>query len=394
MGKFLDGLKDFTASVVGQRDVTQNNGFVTKLLTDYEMKSMYLTGLGNKIVRLKAGGALKDTIQFETEDDRQFYEKRLARHVKQAAKWMIAFGRGIVVLHHKGERLSMPLGRVDPNRVLISVFSGDMTTVNDHVNDLQSPDYYTPLVYNVRGEPIHRSRVVDFTYIEPPELDKPYYRYGGVSEFQLIHDQMVADGIVQQASPNIIRKASTLFYKVKGFKAAMQSRSEKDMVEYFSRLEDIRGIFSAGLIDQEDELEVVAQNLSNLADADQITLRRLAMVTGISITRLVGENVKGLNSSGDNEQQMDQDMLETLQSDYLLDPINRLMRLFERNEIEFRENQGETPNDRMDYEVKAINNALNLWQMGEDHTSYLRDKDVIQKDEFRGVFGDAEKEEG
>lgn len=388
MSGFLDGLKDFMSGLVGQRDVTKTNGFEVRRLTDYEQRAIYLTGLGSKIVRIKAGSALKDTLQFNSTDDEEFYNRRLARHVKQAARWMIAFGRGIVVLHHRGELLSEPLREVDPDRVMLSVFSGDMVTVGNHDNDLQSPRYYMPLVYHVRGEAIHYSRVVDFTYVDPPEWEKPWYRYGGVGEFNLIYEQLVADGIVQQASPNIIRKASTLFYKVKGFKAAMQANKHHDMASYFSRLEDIRGIFSAGLIDGEDELEVVTQNLANLSDADQITLRRLAMVTGISVSRLIGENVKGLNSSGDNETQMDQDMVETLQSDYLIEPINKLMRLFGRDEAQFKENQGETPNDRMDYETKAITNALNLWQMGEDHTGYLRDKDIVDRDEFAGVFTD------
>lgn len=386
MGAFTDGLKNFVSGIVNRRDPIAQNGFTQSKLSDVEKRAIYTTGIGNKIVRLKAGYALKDTLQFESTEDEKFYRKRLDRHVKESARWAIAFGRGIIVLHRQGDDLREPLGQFDPMTVRINVFSGDMVVPGDVDLDLKSPRYFQPRYYMVRGYPIHHSRVVDVTYVKPPELDAPDYRYGGIGEFDLIYDQLVADGLVQRASPRVLEKASTLFYKVKGFKEAMTRGQESDMVQYFGRLEDVRGIHSAGLIDAEDELEVVTQNLSNLADADQITLRRLAMVTGIPLALLIGENVKGLNSTGDNERQAFQEMIETLQSEYLIEPINRLMRLCKQGEVWFRENQGETPSTRIEYETKAIANAAKLFEMGEDFRQYLEEKDVIQPDDFSKMF--------
>jgi len=275
MAGFVDGVVNFVEGLVARRNVLTQNRFQTVRLTDDEKRAVYQSGIGNKIVRLKADYALKDSLAFGSTDDEEWYRKRAARHVKKAARWAIAFGRGIVVIHQRGDNLAEPLRQVDTDRVQFSVFSGDMVTVIDHERDLQSARYYKPKVYAVRGTPIHHTRVIDFTYVEPPEFDAPHYRYGGVGEFDLIYDQLIADGIVQRASPRVIEKASSLFYKVKGFKEAMQSKRESDMVAYFGRLEDVRGIYAAGIVDAEDEIEVVAQQLSNLSEADQITLRRL-----------------------------------------------------------------------------------------------------------------------
>lgn len=386
--KFTDGIKSFVSSLVNQRTATAENGFVDNRLGAQELRAIYKTGLGNKIVRLKAGYSLDGTLQFESKQDELYYNKRLAKKVKNAAKWMVAMGRGVIVLHHRGDDLTKPLGKVDPARVLLSVFSGDMTTAAGTDLDLQSERYMKPLAYNVRGVAIHHSRVVDFTYVEPPELDAPYYQYGGISEFELIYEQLIADGVVQRASPRVIEKASTLFYKVRGFREHMSQGKESEMVTYFSRLENVRGIMAAGIIDADDELEVVSQQLSNLSDADQITLRRLAMVTGLSITRLVGENVKGLNSSGDNESDMDQSMIETIQSDYLIDPINELMTKCGQGAVVFKENQGETASDRIEYETKALANAQALYVMGEDNVTYLRERGVVQPDDFDAMFAE------
>lgn len=383
---FKDGLRNFVSSLWNSRTAIAENCIIATKVSTAEMREIYRTGLGNKVVRIKAGYALRDTLQFASKEDELYYNARLKRKVAQAARWSIAFGRGIIVLHQRGDILSKPLGEVDPNTVLLSVFSGDMITTGDVDRDLQSPRYYKPIQYTVRGETVHYTRVVDFTYVEPPEFDAPAYMYGGIGEFELIYDQLIADGVVQRASPRILDKASTLFYKVRGFKDAMKNGAESDMVSYFQQLESIRGIMAAGLMDQEDELEVVTQTLTNLADADQITLRRLAMVTGIPLAILVGESVKGLNSTGDSERQVFQDMIYTLQEEYLETPINRVMKLCGQGLVSFKENQGETPNNRIDYETKAIANARSLYEMGEDHVTYLQDKDIIQPDEFDNMF--------
>lgn len=392
MGSFKDGIRNFVSSLVDRRNPVNQNGVYSETLTPETLRQLYRHGIGNKIVRLKSGHALNDTLQFESTEDEQFYKAKLDKHAKTATKWMIAFGRGAVVLHHTGDDLTKPLGTVDPSRMLINVFSGDMVTVGAVELDLQNPRYYKPSTYTVRGKQIHYSRVIDFRYVEPPELDAPRYRYGGISEFELIYEQIIADGIVQRASPRILEKASTLFYKIAGFKDAMRSGQDTEMVEYFQRLEDVRGLFAAGLIDAEDALEVVSQSVSNLAEADQITLRRLAMVTGIPLAILVGESVKGLNSTGDSERQVFQDMIESLQSDYLLEPINELMRKCGQGLVEFKDNQGDTPASRIAYDVQAVTVAEKLAALGEDYGAYLLERGVTKKDEF-DLFASADDED-
>jgi hypothetical protein len=386
--KFADGVVSFVSELTNSRAATAENGYYSQRLTPVQLNELYRSGLGNKIIRFKAGGALRNTLQFARTEDEQFYRDRLAERVKEAARWMLAYGRGVILIQHPGDDLTKPLGAVDPARLQLRAFDGGLAIGMLAETDLQHPRYMLPRVYSIRGVQVHHSRVVDFTYVKPAELELPYYHYGGLSEFELIYDQMIADGVVQRASPRVIEKASALFYKVTGFKDAMAANEHSDMVKYFGKLEQLRGIFSAGLIDKEDDLEVVAQNIANLADADQITLRRLAMVTGISFTALVGESPKGLNATGEQERVMDQNMLEALQSDYLLRPINELMYKTGQGVVSFKENQGETPNGRIDYETKAIANAEKLAALGEDYGRYLRDKGVTVQDDYAAMFGD------
>jgi hypothetical protein len=126
----------------------------------------------------------------------------------------------------------------------------------------------------------------------------------------------------------------------------------------------------------------VTQALNNLSETDMISLRRLAMVTGIPVSWLVGENVKGLNSSGDNERQILQDTVETIQRVYLMRPINELLLAYGKQPIVFKENQGETPLVRLDYQTKAIDNAVKLDSIGGDAEHYLVEHEVIKRSKF------------
>lgn len=388
--EFNDTLDDVHNGMINQRNKINTSRFAHRRIDEEQLRAMNLTGIGSKIVRIKAGYSLKDTIQFNNPSDEEYYNKRLRKEVKRATRFMIGYGRGIVVNYYKGDDLGKPFVK-NPNRKLNSrAFSGDEVTTSGVYTDLYSPRYRRPENFNVNGHNIHCSRVIEFNYYEPPEDFLEDFKYGGVSEFDLIHDQMVADGVIERVAPNIVDKNSSMFYKVAGFKQQMQLGKSDDMLNYFRRVEDFRSVFGATLIDAEDQVEVHAQSLNNLNDVSDITLRRLAMVTGIPVSVLVGENVKGLNSTGDNERKVFQDMIETLQSDYILEPLQELMAMHDRGVVKFKENQGDSPEARIEYETKAIANAKVLFEIGEDHGKYLQERGIIEEEDnfFNPVMDD------
>lgn len=391
---FNDGITSLTNKLANSRNPHANNTITAQRLDEVEMRAIYRSGMGSKIFRLKTGIALNETLVFESTADKEFYDARLSQVVKDAAKYMLGFGRGLVVLFEQGADLKSRLGEVrDPSKLRIRAFSGDMVYVQQVNLDLASPDYLRPTMYTVRGQSIHPSRCVDFNYIMPPEMDLPEYQYGGQSESELIRNELVSDQVVQRAVPAMLEKSSTMFYKVEGFKDLLASKQEDTVVSYFAALESLRSIYGAGIIDKEDEVETFNQALSNLAESDMITLRRIAMVSGLPLSWLVGEAARGLNSTGEGERQVLMQTITSLQSDYLLTPINRLMSLTGQGAVKFKENQGEQPSERMTYEKDAILNAQILWQMGEDYQKYLLDKGVIESDPIGDFFSVEEDEE-
>ena len=98
----------------------------------------------------------------------------------------------------------------------------------------------------------------------------------------------------------------------------------------------------------------MSQSIADLDKVDNITLRRLAMMTGIPLSILVGEAVNGLNATGDSEREVMNDTVTNLQSDYLIKGLQRLAEIFGLGVVKFKENQGQTPEEAIDYDMKAV----------------------------------------
>ena len=390
---FQDGITNIVNQLANRRSATSVNIVTACRLDDSQLRAMYRTGLGAKIISIKTGYALNETLQFACEKDEEFYRKRLQRAVKKASKFMMGFGRGIIVLNERGADLSRPsVGKLDPAKVKLDVFSGDMVTPMDISINLSDARYQKPSKYMVRGKAFHWTRVIDFTYYMPVELDLPTYRYGGISEFEMIHTQFINDGIVERASGTILEKNSTLVHKVAGFADAVRCGDDDYLVNYYARVAELRGIYGDAVIDGADDMISVAQTLTNLDAVDNITIRRLALVTSIPVPILVGESVQGLNSTGNQERQSFQDMIEALQFDYLEDPVRDLCARFGIDDVCFKENQGGTAAERMDFETKVIDNAVKLDSLGEDYRAYLEEHGVIKKDAWKELFAPPKEE--
>lgn len=390
---FADGLIHIANELVNKRNPAMQNQIVAHKIQDSEIRALLRTGLGSKIIRLKSGYAMNDTLHFTDKSDKVAYESYLQTHVKKAVSMMLAYGRACLVIVEHGADLSKPRTEsLEVDKVTLQVLTPDVITVSAVDRDLSSSRYMKPTTYNARGVTFHHSRVVDFTYVQPAEFDLPTYQWGGVSEFELIRAQIINDGIVERASGAIVEKNSVIWHKIAGFKESVRAGRDDEVVGYYSALESIKSIYGAGIADAEDDIISVAQALTNLDDVDNITLRRLAMVTGIPLSILVGENVQGLNASGDNERDSFQDTIDNLQSDYILAPLNECFGVFGMKPVTFKDNQAASALERIEYDTKAISNARMLWEMGEDYRKYLKDKEVIMHESFDQFFAIEENE--
>ena len=188
-----------------------------------------------------------------------------------------------------------------------------------------------------------------------------------------------------------------MFYRVKGFKDSLRNKQEADLLTYFSQLENLRSIYGAGIIDAEDETKVENQSLTNYAEVDTSSLRRVALASGIPLSWLVGEAVQGMNSSGKNEESIFWSMIQTLGNDYILPQVNDALEMMNMEPVEFSDQYQQTPLEKVQYDKVVLENAVMMQGLGMDYDDYIVEKEVIPKEEegseFANDFSDPDKEE-
>ena len=385
---FFDSIKSFYSNLTNKRNPLYGNTPSSRLLDNRTLNEIYKLGIGNKIARIKGHSPLKNSIEFSSKDDEEFFNRKLRNIVLDASMWMVAFGRSIIVVFHPSEKdLSQRLkSNLNKSEFQYRVFDRTEVSAISYEPDLLNERYDKPNIYSVGKYQFHYSRVVDFTYIRPIHDDLPTYDYGGIPEYELIYNQIITDGIVERSSAAILEKSSTFIYKVNELKNILTSKQQDVVLEYFRMVEEVRSIYGAVMLDKEDEPMVMQQQLSNLKEINDNSLRRLSMVTSIPIAVLVGENVQGMNANGEKEMDMMQETKENIQQSYLIEPLNKLMLISGRGPIKFKENQGDTPQKRIDLETKTIANAKVLNEIGEDYNKYLVEKGILEKKPIDDFF--------
>lgn len=375
----FDGLKSLVNSLTNQRNSLSNNVVVSNPRLSLSMlRGLNKTGLYRRIVGLKSGYATRAGFNFDDDKSNEFY-KTIDSQVKNAVNNMIGYGRGVLVLITPNMPLSEPI--TSNKNLVIKSFGSDMITAVSASFDLLDERYMKPTFYVIREKQIHHSRIFDFTYEKPPEIELPLYFYGGISEAELIYPQILADGIVERAVPSILEKSSTMIYKIGGFNAALKAKKEKDLLRHYSTLENMRSMYGAGLIDKDDEIQVINQALTNLQESDLITLRRIALVTSIPLTMLLGEGSKGLNSNTDTEKQVFNEMIESLQTEYILPVLGDFMEFMGYKRPSIHIGQNISALDKVKFESIVLDNAIKLYNMSEDYEDYLNKNGLANIDE-------------
>lgn len=391
-GKYKDGISSLTNSLANSRNASATNIFEHDKLDYSELWSIFKTGLYSKICHMKVGDALQDPFVFETEEQEEYYKEYIEEGLKEACLYMLGFGRGIVVIVEKGADLSTPAPDIlKREKIMLRTFDAGMVSVTDYSYDLMSEYYYAPRMYTVRGHNIHASRVIDFTYHKPIEDELPEYNFGGIPEPELIYNQLMNDAVVQRAAGGVAEKLSSIFYKLNGFFESLQSKQEAHVVRYMRTTENQRSVFGAGIIDGKDDVISVQQPITGFKDIDESALRRVAMVSGVPMPMLIGENVKGLNSAGDTERETYQRTLVRLRDEFIIRKANVLFERIGLDPVTAKESSGLSATEQINYDDKAATVAVKLRDMGEDHHSYLVDKGIVKDDITEEIFPESEE---
>ena len=386
ISNFKDGLTSLN-NTLQRRSAMSTNKITSTRLTTTDLNEIYKNGIGNRIVSIKSNTALKEGFIFDDETKEDVFNDKVLPAIATAMTYQLAFGRGVIIIIEKNKPLTAPLSKnidINDSDVWLKTFSAaDITATNPNLN-LNAINYNQAQNYFARGNSVHISRVIDFTYIEPIDIDKGTYQYGGISEFELIYEQLVNDGIVQRASANILERSSIPYTKKNGYNDLLNSKNEAPLLKYFSALEETKNILGMMIIDSADEVGVMTQALSGLSDADNIATSRISLVTGIPALVLLGKSPSGLGNGKDGELELFYTTISNYFKKYCFSDITMLCKKLNIGRVTPKKPKEMSAKEEVDFETIAIDNAIKMRDLGEDYQAYLKSKG-IELDEVSSV---------
>lgn len=266
------------------------------------------------------------------------------------------------------------MSQIDPNWL--------EPVVNENsLNDPASNDFYEPEFWRVKDVIYHKSHLHIFVPYPVPDFLKPTYRYLGVPVPQRILDRVYqAERSANESSQLLMTKR---LVEVKVFESALDNKSELEkQISAMVAYRDNYGVKVSA------EGEGVIQHDTGLGDVDTVIMNQYQLVAAaanVPATKLLGTQPKGFNASGEYEESIYREELESVQANdlspllerhYQLQAKSDGIELSEELSIQWEPLDSPTATEWVDINLKKSQIAKTYFDMGaidaEDERNRLR----------------------
>lgn len=408
MEEISDGLSVISSAGMRKRDVSNplNSTFLIDTIgtSNYQLfEGMYLsTWIGKKIVEIPTQSAFKNGFNFKIPTDpeveeqvlKYYHEHKLQALMMEGSMDADIYGGAVIYINNPKADPLQPFDpaycAINPEQVEFVEYDASYLAVTPHINPGKR-SYNSPNMIAAFGATFEQSHGLIFQGVNVMTRWKPRFKYLGMSIFQNIFQTILNDEVISKAIPNLVHRCSIYFYKVAGLQELVKQGKEDKIMNKISKYEDLKSIYSAGVIDLEDEVQIVAQTFAGLPDLDRRSVERLAAASGIPATVLLGKSPDGQNSTGDSDLENFYNFIELYQ-EKLTPNMNKLFDtliwMVAGRKIEF-EFKFEKPQQiskvrRLDTDQKTLINAATMQTLGLPDSilkRYLVDNGVIETDE-------------
>ncbi|PPA72646.1 portal protein [Achromobacter spanius] len=198
----------------------------------------------------------------------------------------------------------------------------------DNLNDPASQSYYEPTFWKIKDRVYHKSHLRVFVPYPVPDYLKPHYRYLGVSVPQRMMERAYAAERSANEGPQLLMTKRLTSLNVGD--AALNNREvlEKNLAEWVA-FRDNYGVRVGGAE------ETIQQFDTALGDVDTVIMTQYqlaASVANVPATKLLGTQPKGFNATGDYEQSVYREDLESIQSNDMTPLLETHYRLLAKSE--------------------------------------------------------------
>lgn len=377
----LDGYYD-VAKRIGVNS-ENNEGFILNRRSIQDFATFYRgDGLTKRFINLLSDDMVREWFTIPEDPSGELLKriKRLKakKHIEKALKSAKLFGGSIIFMAiDDGGKPNQKVNINNINKITsLKVFSRkniqlDTTQICTDPNSEYFGDYeYFNIIFNNLNEAvgettIHRSRCLIFEGEYCPEESPDSSisdHFWGTSTLESLHKLFKSYGLALEALLEVFVKFNIDVLKIKNLMALLSSKNgEKMLEERVNILERNSSVNRKVVLDSEESFEVVAQNLTGVADTFTKIQETVTAMTGVPSNILMGVSLKGLNVSGDGEMRIYYDKIRSHQTKEIVPELEYLVTLLSHcKDLNIKES----------YDYTVVPNSL--WQQSEEEKVKIR----------------------
>lgn len=338
MSRFFDGLTNILANLGTSRDKASASRYVANSLTPNELLDMYRSSwVAAKIVDAPAEDATRKWRKWRApvEQISKIEELENALKVQQVMQKAMTAARlwgGAAVYINTEERAQDAPLRIGAEIKSLVVLTRNELSASELVRDINSeyfgmPEYYTLSAKS--GEPvkIHASRLVVLNGKElPTGANLQVGQSGwGDSVLQSAYDAVMQYGGTMANIASLVFEAKVDLFKFEGYAELLaDSANDEQVTRRLINQAAMKSINGAVVLDTKDDYVSRTQSFGGLPEVTLKFMEQLAGAAKMPLTRIFGRAVAGLSGSGDGDERVYYDGINSLQTN-IMTPAMKLL---------------------------------------------------------------------
>lgn len=173
-----------------------------------------------------------------------------------------------------------------------------------------SVEFYEPTWWRVNGKRVHRSHFIITRTDDLPDILKPSYLYGGIPIPQKIYNRVFAAERTADEAPMLAMSKRLMTLQTDTTKWFGPDATAAQGVQEWAALTSNWGIRVVGTDDTVQQFET---NLTGLDETIMTQYQLVAAAANVPATKLLGTSPKGFNATGEYEESVYHEELESIQ---------------------------------------------------------------------------------
>jgi hypothetical protein len=293
--------------------------------------------LVNKTLVVPAEDAVRNWFDIATDNDEEIEDEDIAKLIKLDKKYKLfknlmeaeinrrRFGFRLVIYNVESEDKDYYRKPFNIDGVKQGSYKGMSQVDPSWISPLLNPeaaanpasmDFYEPTWWQISGTAYHKSHLEIIRYVQPPDILKPTYQYGGIPLVQLILERVYAAERTANEAPMLVqtKRLNVLHTDLAGVTA-----NQKGFTERIQQWIGFRDNYGVNVVGHEDVVDQLDTTLNDLDEVIMTQYQLVAAVSGVPATKLLGTSPKGFNATGLYERENYHESLESIQK--ILTPI-------------------------------------------------------------------------